>query len=104
MKRAEAQARILAATTRISSANWFAGGAVFMLGVASAVLEWLIHLGLALGLTAQLGISAWFGLPLALVSDQTLGRFWFWLRSAHRVEALEAMAAKLESAAAGRTP
>ena len=51
-----------------------------------------VHLCIGFGTASLLSVSAWWGLPVALLSGQTLGRLREWWRRDAEVEAIETMA------------
>lgn len=98
MSPAERNARQASAIARINAANQELSAMVGINLLSTWSFRCLFHLCLGFGITAQTGISSWFGLVLALLSAQTLGRLLEWSRRTRRIEELEAMADKAEAA------
>lgn len=95
MNAAEYQARYLAAVKRISVDPTHT--ALFLLAsFAGMCVRTIAHICVGFGAASLAGASAWWGLPLALVSVQTVGRVWLWARRGARVEGAEALADVVE--------
>lgn len=100
MNRAEATARSAAAVKRITAASPGGMAVVVAIGVGAWAVRFCIHLCIGFGTASVADVSAWWGLPFALVSAQTLGRLWAWARRGKRVRDLEEAADVAEREAA----
>ena len=102
MSPAEAEARTLVATQRIG--NGGIAHSLVLLGyfVARLVMYLILHLCIGFGAAALAGQSAWWGLPLAFLSSQSIGRIVAVASRASNVRALEAMADEVEKQKGGR--
>ena len=100
MRAAEAKARGQAATERIRKADPVTFVLCMLFIFAWSCGRAIVHLCIAFGSVSMSGISLWWGIPLALVSAQTLGRVWSMIRRGTRVKGLENLATVVEANAA----
>lgn len=92
MTRTEAAARTTAASKRLMEANPIAGLIYVGLEMAGTFVAAVVHSSIGVGLMVSCGWSVWFGPLAAIVSAQTLGRAWNWIRRDARVRGIEAAA------------
>lgn len=95
----EASNRTAAAMKRITEAN--PAALAFVLGIR--FLAWsfrlIVYICIGFGTASVAHLSAWWGVPFALVSAQTLGRAYVWWRRDANVRAYEATADEAEKQA-----
>jgi len=101
MNRATATLRTAAAIQRLGVSP-VAVVVYSAVSVGAWIVRFIVHVCIGFGLASLASISAWWGVPFALVSGQTLGRVWEWARRDARVRALEAMAEQAEKDAAAK--
>ena len=89
MDRKESLARGQAAMKRLSTTD--PAAAVMMAAVmfGGSCVRGLVYLCLGYGLVSLFEVSAWWGIPLAVLSSLTLGRLWAWWRREAQVLAIE---------------
>jgi len=100
MNRATATLRTTAAIQRLGAASPVGILAYTAVHIAAETARCAAHICIGFGLASLADISAWWGLPFALASGQTLGRVWAWWRRDSQVVTLEAMADQAEKDAA----
>lgn len=101
MTRSDAAARCKVAIQRIHKAN--PAMALLVVGVwfAAWAARGTLWTCIGFGAASLAGISAWWGIPIAVLIGQTLGRAWAWWRREGRVRDIEAAADDAERQARG---
>lgn len=98
MNREEYTRRVAAAGKRVGAANPVAGLLILGVDVVASLVRSALHCTAAIGVCSVAGLSVWFAPVLAVLSAQTLGRLYLYLRRGSRVRALELVAVALEAA------
>lgn len=98
MRRTEAGLRFAAAQKRLADAEPAAWVVVVAPLLLHAAFRYAVYLCVGFGAASVLDVSAWWGLPGALVASQTIGRLWSWWRRDAVVKAIEEAADKAEAA------
>ncbi len=99
MNATESKARYAAASKRILdvSPETMIGLSVALFG--AMFFRAAVHLCIGFGTASLVHISAWWGLPVALLSAQTIGRAWLWWRREAVILAIEKAADDAEKRA-----
>lgn len=92
MNRLEAANRNAAAIKRLQVAD--PAGLLLHTGVVivGAFTRALVYLCIGFGSATLAGVSAWWGIPFAIVAAQTLGRVWGWWRRDALIAYIEQLA------------
>lgn len=99
MTKTEATARYTAASARISAVSPKTMVVISVGVLAASAFRAIVHLCIGFGAASLAHVSAWWGLPVALLSAQTIGRLWKWLRRDAFVLGMEKAADDVEKRA-----
>lgn len=96
MSPAERDVRTAAAIARIQATSAGAMNSWYIAQFSAWVFRTFLHVSIGFGVCVQTEISMWFGLPIALLSANTVGRFVEWWRRDAMVKAIEDYATTAE--------
>lgn len=102
MNRAEGFARYQVAMKRLAELDPAASTVAVGMQLAAWLTRAAVHVCIGFGGASLAHVSAWWGVPMAILSAQTIGRLWGWARRGAQVRRLEAMVAQAEAARAKR--
>lgn len=102
MTRAEAFLRYQVAMKRLADLDPTASTVTVGMQLATWATRAVVHLCIGFGGASLAHLSAWWGVPMAVLSAQTLGRLWVRAWRDAEVRRLEAVVAQAEAARAKR--